>query len=406
MLTDHQKFAFFLHSCLFFYIYPVPLGLNKAHTRLIISRSPIKWTLLVILIANVLFHSILYSFVAVRYGWWAPRPDFTWLNILIILSGLFILLLHLIAIYTCIRQHSDILGATNSLLQISANLSALAKVQNLRLKYNHDSETHKIFDRAMIGFVIFGAFAPFVLVFAASYTGYDALNFILDDVISTPKMYWNQRTLYLVMVLRACSVFITWLEVSRSGTYFGCCTLIAMDHSMRVVGLLMNNFIRDNEIFTIVFKRLQITFSRIRKWSDGLILLGTLVAFWGTVAASWFSIRCFGQVDWTIYCTSVGVTLTLILTNFVLIPALVKTSLSIMRMVKTHYKVMRLIQGFTKVKSRRSLYNLKRVKALKPIVFWCGTICVIDQAFLVNHLWMVVNRTVDAILIIDVPKFS
>lgn len=405
MLTDPQKLAFLLHTRAFFYTPPLPLRLNKEQTRLVISRSPVTWTLWMVQILNVCFHLILYSFAMVKYGWLSRRPDFTWLNTLMIFFGVFVLFVYTSEVYTWIRQGNVIIGAANNLLQISTNLFALAGAQNSKLKYNRASVKYAIFDWAIIGFVISGATLPFVFVLGAFYTDYDALNFILDDTIPVPKMYRSQETLYLVILLRAGSVFVTWLEVSRSGTYFGCCILTVIDHVMHIVRLLLNNFITDSNLFTGVFTQIQIIQAMVKEWSEGLILLVTLVSFWGTVAASWFSIRCFGLVDWMVYYISVIITVIFVLINFVLIPALVQVSLSIMQVAKTHYKVISLVQGFSKRKSERTLYYLKKAKALKPIVFWYGSFCIIDQDFLLDHLWMLISRTVDAILIVDVSNF-
>lgn len=67
---------------------------------------------------------------------------------------------------------------------------------------------------------------------------------------------------------------------------------------------------------------------------------------------------------------------------------------------------MRLVRVLSKKKVTQKGLWFKRIKAIQPIVIWYGTFYIIDEVFLVDYLWVLINRTVDTILIIDIPNFK
>lgn len=209
MLSDLQKLAFSLHSRLFFYVCPLPFNWNEEQIALVISGSRVKWIMWFPLVLNVLLHLILHVFCAVIYGWLAPRPDFTWLNTFISLIGVFVLSAYLVVAITFLWQRRVTLSAFNTLLEISQTLLKLSKTQKFKSNCDCQNGSGNIFDIAICELVIFGATAPFAMTFASLYTGCDALNFILADIIPLPKMYWSGKMIYWVAIARALSVFVT-----------------------------------------------------------------------------------------------------------------------------------------------------------------------------------------------------
>lgn len=411
MLTDLQKFAFALHSVLFFYTCQLPFNWNKEKTRFMISNSITRWTVWLATLFILCIHVALYAFCAVWYGWFSPRPDFTWLNSFLFLIGAIILSLFVFTAYTIIRHRRLIVNAMNLLIQISTNMKALSDIRCCNSKTKYQDATNdqpNVFDYAICGFVFLGAVFPFGMTIVSLLSDFDVLNFILDDIIPTSvKTNFSVEVAFYTILLRACSAFIQWLEISRTSTHIGCCMVTSIDHCCRILKLLSNNFIAEVNIFTGIYIYLQIIHGRVKKLVEMGIYLGAFFVFWGTVTASWISIRCYGKIDWAVYNVAVAFAVTLVLGNLLLFPELVKASLRAVYVVNTHYKVMQLMQAFSKEKSKPDMQiKIKRVRAIRPIVFWYGTFCIVDQMFLVDYLWVLMNRTVEAILIIDAPNFN
>lgn len=406
MLTGAQKLAFSLHSLIFFYCGPVPLYWNKEGTHLIISKSIFKWTLWLVLALMVLLHALEHAVFLVWYGWLAPRRDFTWLNSIMSTVVVIILLAYVIVAFTSVRQRSAVVSSLNSILQLSINLETLLKLRRSKSKRPGHSELQSIFDLTIFAFVLCGGCFPIVITTGGIYTDNDMLRFIFNDVIPVDKMYWNEEILQWTILARVLTFFITWVEVARTGTYFGCCFFTGVDHCCRIVALLSKHFIVDTESFGRAYSCLQIVHAKIRKWFEMLLYIAIFIGFWGTVLVSWFTIRCYGKIEWAIYLGAVFMTVVLIFGNFILFPEIIQAFVEVTRAATNHYRVVRLRHVLSKNKSRELEIYVKRAKAIRPIIFWYGTFFVMDQLYLADYLWMLMNRTVDAILIIEVPNFN
>ncbi len=150
-------------------------------------------------------------------------------------------------------------------------------------------ETHKDPDgygNAMLIISVLAGGFPFAFTLAAMYMSYDAADYILRMVLNNP-MYWDTKTIYCTLGIRAILLFTSGLEISRSGSYFVCCLCILGDQWTKVMECMR---VLQFPIFKYLYTILRIMHGRIRTWFHWFVYL-LQATFFG---AQWL------QVTWSL----------------------------------------------------------------------------------------------------------
>ncbi len=253
-------------------------------------------------------------------------------------------------------------------------------------------DSDKYGNAMLITTVLSGGF-PFALTVVALYMGYDTTDYILHFVLTNP-MYWDIKTVYCTLILRAVLLFLVGIEFSRSGSYFLCCLFIVGDQLSKVF-----NCLKDIKfpIFVYLYTMFRILHGRIRNWLKWFLYLLVDSFFWGTVISSYFIIVCWKKVTLVIYLGAVIGIWVCILAQVTLWPNVVETFVLNTKVVEIQKTKTR--TTLAKYKRKVNLRNVKIAMGIQPVKFTCGSFKIIDWEFLCEHFELLSIRIFDAILI-------
>ncbi len=240
--------------------------------------------------------------------------------------------------------------------------------------------------------VLSGGF-PFAFTLAAMYMSYDTADYILRMVLDNP-MYWDAKTIYCTLGIRAIFLFTSSLEISRSGSYFLCCLCILGDHWTKAIECMKNLRF---PIFKYFYTIQRIMHGRIRTWFHWFVYLLQATFFWGTVFSSYLVIKCYERITLVVYLGAIICLVMCVVMQVTLGPDTVDAAVLTRNIVKIQR--LKVETALAKQKRRINWKNLKIAVAVQPITILCGSFKIIDRAFLREHFESLTARIFDAIMI-------
>ncbi len=154
---------------------------------------------------------------------------------------------------------------------------------------------------------------------------------------------------------------------------------------------------RDFYKYYIYFKILYSKLERMINFTTYVVLS---ITFWTLVASYWVCVKgAIEKVSLPLYLVFIFVAVAITLGYFVMLPLVCRALEMAVQVVALHRQKVRF--RYVQCKGFGHRVNILRVEGILPIRKKYGMFWTIRMEFLGEYFWLIVNRTFDAILVVD-----
>ncbi|CAL8135201.1 unnamed protein product [Orchesella dallaii] len=298
---------------------------------------------------------------------------------------------------TIIERHQR---KVNMLLAGRRTKAGLADVKRtkamvpVRLKY---AKKEELFGGLLCLQVLAVCLLPYITTPFAILSDSDVGYYVQQDLLTDPH-YRPLSEIVIGFVVRVIVLHYFWLEVCRTGRYLTAWVIMAGSYFMFATDALEHICSRiEHKTFYAHYTHLRILFSMTSKFISTSTYVGGAALFWTVVGGVWISVTGVGKMSPVVHAAISLGTGVLILLCVIFLPKMANACDSQIKIIGLHQRHVNRL--FAVKRTRAGLADVKRAKAIVPVRLMYGEFKVIGKEFTVEFLELMLQRSLDVVLI-------
>ncbi len=239
---------------------------------------------------------------------------------------------------------------------------------------------------------------PYLMTIAAIYADIDYTYYPLEAILPDP-IYRNFQTIITALLIRLVFLFWGCVEGWRTFLFLVYLGFILIERAVKILMVLTSRVFLFRDFYKnyIYFK---LVYSKVEKVVQVITYISFSIYFWALVASYWVCVQgTIEKVTLPLYLMFALVALAITLAHFLILPLLCGAMEMAIHVVAVHRQKARF--QYVKFKGFGYKLNVLRVAGIQPVRLRYGMFWTIRMEFLGEYVWLIVNRTFDAILVVD-----
>lgn len=251
---------------------------------------------------------------------------------------------------------------------------------------------------AMLMIVGCAFIGPFLMTIAAIYADIDYTYYPLEAILPDPK-YRSFHTIIAALLIRLIFLFWGCVEGWRTLLIMIYLSYILIEQVVKIISVLVSRVFLFRDFYSnyIYFK---LVYSKVEKVLNVVTYIATSMTFWALVASYWICVKgTIENVSLPLYLMFVLVAVVITASYSIVLPVLCKTLEMAVKVVEKHRK--KALFQYVRCKGFSHRLNVMRVMGIHPVRLKYGMFLTIRMDFLREYCGLIVNRTFEAILVVE-----